>query len=64
MEHIEALLRADPALKATALVAAVAEEFSLKVHPRSVERVLARRREVRSQCCPRSARSCWSARWS
>ncbi|MFD7447083.1 helix-turn-helix domain-containing protein [Streptomyces sp. NPDC059909] len=49
MEHIEALLQADPGLKAPALAAAVAEEFGVQVHPRSIERALARRREGRSQ---------------
>jgi len=49
MEHLEALLEADPGMKASALAAAVAECFGLTVHPRSVERALARRREARSQ---------------
>jgi transposase len=49
MEHIEALLRAGPDLKAPALAAAVAEEFDVRVHPRSIERALARRREGRGQ---------------
>ncbi|MFJ9382004.1 hypothetical protein [Streptomyces sp. NPDC101455] len=49
MEHVEALLQADPELKAPVLAAAVAEEFDLTVHPRSVERALARRREARIQ---------------
>jgi hypothetical protein len=49
MEHVEALLEADPELKAPALATAVAEVFGLVVHPRSVERALAHRREVRSQ---------------
>lgn len=49
MEHLEALLAADPGMKAWALAAAVAAEFGLTVHPRSVERALARRREGRGQ---------------
>ncbi|MFJ8018737.1 transposase [Streptomyces sp. NPDC096311] len=49
MEHLEALLEADPAMKARVLAEAVAEEFGLTVHPRSVERALARRREGRQQ---------------
>ncbi|WP_181653282.1 hypothetical protein [Streptomyces sp. WAC00263] len=49
MEHVEALLAADPELKAPALAAAVAEAFGLVVHPRSVERALIRTREARSQ---------------
>jgi hypothetical protein len=43
------LLRAEPGLKAPALAAAVAEKFGVVVHPRSIERALARRREARSQ---------------
>ncbi|MEC4017103.1 helix-turn-helix domain-containing protein [Streptomyces sp. H27-D2] len=49
MLHIEVLLAADPTLKARALAAMVAEEFALVVHPRSIERALARRREAHSQ---------------
>jgi transposase len=41
----EAQLAADPALKPTALAGPIEEEFGLRVHPRSVERALARRRE-------------------
>ncbi|MET8184152.1 helix-turn-helix domain-containing protein [Streptomyces sp. NPDC005336] len=49
MEYVEALLQADAETKAPALAAAVAEEFGLSVHPRSIERALARRREARTQ---------------
>jgi transposase len=49
MTHVEMLLRAEPGLKAPALAAAVAEKFGVVVHPRSIERALARRREARSQ---------------
>lgn len=49
MAYVESLLSADPELKAPALAAAVREEFELVVHPRSIERRLARRRESRSR---------------
>ncbi|MET8243258.1 helix-turn-helix domain-containing protein [Streptomyces sp. NPDC005202] len=49
MRHVEALLEADPALGARELAPAVAEEFGLRVHPRSIERALARRRESHNQ---------------
>ena len=49
MAHVEGLLAADPKVKARALAAAVREEFGLVVHPRSVERALARRREARAR---------------
>jgi transposase len=38
-------LAADPALKAAGLVEPIAEEFGVLVHPRTIERALARRRE-------------------
>jgi transposase len=41
----EQQLAADPALKAARLAEPVAEQFGVRVHPRSVERALARRRE-------------------
>jgi len=41
----EARLAADPSLKAARLVDPIAEEFRVRVHPRSIERALARRRE-------------------
>jgi len=41
----EQQLAADPALKAAALADPIAGEFGVRVHPRSVERALARRRE-------------------
>ena len=40
----EEQLAADPALKAGRLAAPIAEQFGVRVHPRSVERALARRR--------------------
>ncbi|MCX4530241.1 MULTISPECIES: helix-turn-helix domain-containing protein [unclassified Streptomyces] len=48
MEHLEALLETNPGLKAPALAVVVAESFGITVHPRSVERALARRREARA----------------
>ena len=48
MSRVEELLAADPQLKAPALAQAVHEEFSVTVHPRSIERSLTRRREARS----------------
>jgi transposase len=41
----EEQLAADPQLKAAALAGLIAAEFGVRVHPRSVERALARRRE-------------------
>jgi len=41
----EAQLAADPALKPAALTGPIAEAFGVRVHPRSIERALARRRE-------------------
>ncbi|HUY49274.1 MAG TPA: hypothetical protein VMV92_26725, partial [Streptosporangiaceae bacterium] len=41
----EQQLAADPALKAARLAGPIAGEFGVRVHPRSIERALARRRE-------------------
>ena len=41
----EQQLAADPALRAAGLAGPIAEEFGVRVHPRSIERALARRRE-------------------
>ena len=41
----EQQLAADPALKPAGLAGSIAEEFGVRVHPRSIERALARRRE-------------------
>ena len=41
----EEQMTADPSLKAARLVEPLAEEFGVRVHPRSIERALARRRE-------------------
>ena len=42
---VEEQMAADPSLKAARLVEPIAEEFGVRVHPRSIERALARRRE-------------------
>lgn len=44
VDHLEALLAQNEALSSAELAAAVAERFGYSVHPRSVERALARRR--------------------
>ena len=49
LDHLEALRAADPSLRAPALAAAVAERFGVRVHPRSVERALARREAAGSR---------------
>ena len=41
----EERLAADPALKPAGLAGPIAAEFGVRVHPRSIERALARRRE-------------------
>jgi transposase len=45
LDHAEALLAADSALRPADLVEALRERFGVQVHPRSVERALARRRQ-------------------
>jgi transposase len=42
-------LTADPALRATGLVEAIQARFGVRVHPRSIERAVARYREQRSK---------------
>jgi transposase len=44
LDHAQALLAGDSSLRAADLVEAIAERFGVRVHPRSVERALARRR--------------------
>jgi transposase len=48
VDHLETLRAADPTLRAGELATAVADRFGLRVHPRSVERALARREATRS----------------
>ena len=44
LDHLVAVLAGDPDLTSKQLAAVVAEQFGVTVHPRSVERALARRR--------------------
>jgi transposase len=48
LEHAEALLAADPSLRPADLVEPLADRFGVRVHPRSIERALARRRSRKS----------------
>jgi transposase len=48
VEFVQARLAADPSMRADALAAAVAERFGIGVHPRSIERALARRQQPKS----------------
>jgi transposase len=52
LDHAEALRAADPSLRAADLVPAIAARFGVRVHPRSIERALARREAKRG---PKSA---------
>jgi hypothetical protein len=45
----EQQLAADPGLRPASLAGPIAAEFGVRVHPRSVERALARRRERHSK---------------
>jgi transposase len=47
LDHLEALQRSDAELGSAELAAAVEERFGVSVHPRSVERALARREAAR-----------------
>jgi transposase len=57
LDHVEAVLAADPTLRPADLVATLAEQFGLRVHPRSVERALARRRRAQGPGEPTSTKS-------
>jgi transposase len=46
VDHAEELLRADASLRPADLVEALAARFGVRVHPRSVERALTRRRQA------------------
>jgi transposase len=48
VSHLEELLAADPRLRPADLAAAAGQHFGVRVHPRSVERALQRRRKARS----------------
>ena len=43
LDHLDSLRTGDPSLRTRELVQAVADRFAITVHPRSVERALARR---------------------
>ena len=45
----EEQLAAEPALRPAQLVGRIGESFGVRVHPRSIEKALARRRERHSQ---------------
>ncbi len=47
LDHLEDLRSADPSIGSSGLAAAVTERFGFSVHPRSVERALARREVAR-----------------
>jgi len=48
LDHLEALRAEQPGLRTADLVRAAADRFGVTVHPRSVERALARREATRS----------------
>ncbi len=48
LDHLESLRAADPRLRSGQLAREVADRFGISVHPRSVERALARRESARS----------------
>jgi transposase len=48
LEHAEALLAGDVSLRPADLVEPLADRFGVRVHPRSIERALARRRSRKS----------------
>jgi transposase len=48
LDHAEALLAGDTSLRPADLVEPLAEEFGVRVHARSIERALARRRSRKS----------------
>ncbi|MGW3957801.1 helix-turn-helix domain-containing protein [Streptomyces sp. NPDC004752] len=54
MEYVETRLAAEPSLRSKDLADAVAEKYGLSVHPRSIERALARREAARTQELPKS----------
>jgi transposase len=48
LEHAEALLAGEPSLRPADLVEPLADRFGVRVHPRSIERALARHRSRKS----------------
>lgn len=49
VDFLEQAMQEDPSLRATGLAAVVADRFGITVHPRSVERALARRQDPKSR---------------
>lgn len=49
LDHLESLRSGDPSLRSGQLAQEVADRFGIRVHPRSVERALARRESARSR---------------
>jgi transposase len=49
LDHLESVRAADPSLRSRQLAQEVADRFGISVHPRSVERALARREPTRSR---------------
>ena len=49
VDYLEQVLKAEPTLKALVLTKRIAKRFGIHVHPRSVERAFARRRENRGR---------------
>jgi transposase len=56
MEYVETRLADEPSLRSRDLADAVAEKYGVSVHPRSIERALARREAARTQELPKSPR--------
>lgn len=52
LDFLERALAEDPALRSSDLAARVRERFELRVHPRSIERALARRRQKGGAASP------------
>jgi hypothetical protein len=49
VDQLESLVAADPTIGPVDLVAVVAQQFGVSVHPRSIGRALARRAEARAR---------------
>ena len=49
LRFVIAALEADPTLKAPALARLIAQQFQLKVHPRSIEKALRRKKNTREK---------------
>lgn len=47
--YVESLVAADPSVRSADLAAAITERFGVRVHPRSIERALERRRRQRTE---------------